>query len=410
MLCCMNFQLPDNIRARLRRCCRIIQRTVLFKNAEYLTLQDCCNKDTTFFVQLINEPLHNVELRRLGMKMNILVVSRTLAAEKPDLVADQIMEHVTEWSTTPMPPTYPCGFTTELTGESLDVGNGVYPWPSRVFSPFVDITAWPTYQIADMSTVTGVKFYNLGFVVSQSPTDCTPSWGTYYPINQIPAIDQIKKLRDMGGDITVSFGGAANTPIHICAPDATSIKDIYMNVINLYNLRRIDFDIENPWVEYTDANERNAQALKMLQDELSFDIEIWLTLPISTEGLVQSGLTIVGQMKDAGVNITGVNGMTMDYGPPIEDMGQAAIDAITGLNTQLGGDAWDMIGATPMIGKNDQPGETFTLENALALLDFCKSKSVRMISMWSSNRDTSQGSGIPQEDNQFSKTFQPYTD
>lgn len=405
----MYFQLPDNIRARLKRCPRITQRTYLFKNAEYLILTDelTCEK---YFVQLISLNLTNVELRKLSVDTNILVISRNMICEKPDLVADQIIERITN-ECAPTAALYPTGFTniSTLETEPLDVGVGIYPWPSRVFSPYVDATAWPTFLIADNSNITNVLFYNMGFVVAQSPSNCTPTWGTYYPIEQIPAIEQIKQLRAKGGDITISFGGAANTPVHICAPNVETLKDIYKQVITLYSLRRIDFDIEGAWVENVEANERNAQALKMLQDELEFDIEIWLTLPVLTTGLVPSGLAIVQQMFDAGVNLTGVNIMTMDYGPPIDDMGQAAIDAMKELNTQLGGDAYHMIGTTPMIGQNDIQGEIFTIENAMDMLSFCKSKNVRMISMWSSNRDNSQGSGIPQSDNQFSITFEPYT-
>lgn len=402
-----DFILPENICSALANNSRIIQTYYLFKNGKYQILYDKYGTKT-YYVQVINLPIDNVELRRLNSYTNILVMGRNFIQEQPNLVVSQIINHIIG------PPIiskdYPTGFYNEgLTiSEHLDVGQGVYPWPSRVFSPYVDITAWPTYQIADMAQITGALYYILGFVVAQSATDCTPTWGTYYPIDNVPGLDQIKKLRELGGDITISFGGAANVPVHICAPDVSTIKQIYSQVIELYNLTRIDFDIEGVWTEYDEANERNAQALKLIQDEYS-DLEIWLTLPVLQSGLVPSGERIVGQMINAGVNLTGVNVMTMEYGPPIEDMGQAAIEAITSLNSQLGGDAWDMIGATPLIGKNNSPGEVFYQNNARDLMDFCITKDVRMLSMWSSNRDNSQGSGIPQQDNEFTTIFVPYT-
>ena len=40
----------------------------------------------------------------------------------------------------------------------VDVGEGIV-WPQRVFAPYVDGTAWPPYQIADVSeTETDVLF------------------------------------------------------------------------------------------------------------------------------------------------------------------------------------------------------------------------------------------------------------
>lgn len=48
---------------------------------------------------------------------------------------------------------------------------------------------------------------------------------------------------------------------------------------------------------------------------------------------------------------------------------------------------WRMIGATPMIGTNDVPGEVFTLEDARALIRFANLVDLGRISLWSANRD-----------------------
>lgn len=365
-----------------------------------------------YWVHLVDENIYYLSLHFLSNNNFIFVTSRNYIGERPFQAAEEIKAQIFGCIPTSL-TTYPEGLPpNRISSLSLDVGQGIYPWPERVFAPYVDITAWPTYQVATTGQTTGVRFYNLGFIVAQSATDCTPSWGTYYALDNIPGMSQISQLRQMGGDVCVSFGGAANTPIHICAPDATTLKNLYMQVINAYNFRRIDFDIEGAWVENTTANLRNAQALKMLQDELESQnkpIEIWLTLPILTTGLVQSGLTILQQMMNAGVTITGINGMAMDYGGPIADMGQAAIDAITNLNEQLGGNAYQMIGVTPMVGQNDVQGEIFTVSNAMDVLAFCESNNVRQIAMWSSNRDNPSATQLPIMDNAFSLTFQPYT-
>ncbi len=41
---------------------------------------------------------------------------------------------------------------------------------------------------------------------------------------------------------------------------------------------------------------------------------MWLTLPVSPNGLTADGLRVVDQMLSAGVDLAGVNGMTMDFG------------------------------------------------------------------------------------------------
>lgn len=308
----------------------------------------------------------------------------------------------------------------------VDVGQGI-KWPKKVFAPYVDSTAWPPFKFADLFATTKVPFYNLGFIVSENPQLCFPSWGGFYPAQSGPLNDQIKALRALGGDVTVSFGGAANVPLYITAPDINTLKEQYKRFIIAYGLTRIDFDIEGIWIDqsYEQANKNNSQALKILQDELAAlgkSIDIWFTLPVLPTGLTNDGIRILQLALDAGVVITGVNVMTMDYGDseapnPAGKMGQYGIQAITSLKNQLNvlykgskteAELWAMIGITPMLGVNDVSDEIFRQSDANQTLNFAKSKNIGMISMWSANRDNSAGSGIAQTDNEFSLIFNAY--
>jgi hypothetical protein len=56
--------------------------------------------------------------------------------------------------------------------------------------------------------------------------------------------DEIDTLRALGGDVMVSFGGAANTPIEAACPDVDSTVAQYQRVILALDLTRIDFDVE----------------------------------------------------------------------------------------------------------------------------------------------------------------------
>ena len=52
---------------------------------------------------------------------------------------------------------------------------------------------------------------------------------------------------------------------------------------------------------------------------------MWLTLPVSTDGLTPDGGTSVTTMLDAGVELAGINIMVMNFGPLAP--GQTMLDA-----------------------------------------------------------------------------------
>ncbi|MGL6107247.1 chitinase [Romboutsia sp.] len=309
---------------------------------------------------------------------------------------------------------------------AVDVGKGIL-WPKKAFAPYVDVTAWPPLKLAEISEKTKVPAYNLGFIVSQSPTVCKPTWGTYYSAEQGPLNDQIKKIREMGGDVSVSFGGGSNTPIHVTAPNVESLFKQYKLFTQGYKLTRIDFDIEGIWIDvaYKNDNIKNSKAIKMLQDFYKSEgenISVWFTLPILPTGLTVDGIRILQLALDEGVEISGVNAMTMDYGEgvvpdPKGKMGMYGIQAIKALKDQLNtlykcskseAELWAMIGTTPMIGKNDVVSEIFMQSDANETLVFAKKNMIGLISMWSANRDYPSISGIPQKDNEFSEIFNEY--
>lgn len=338
----------------------------------------------------------------------------------------------------PVPTPPPPSNVTYPNYSKVNVGKGI-KWPKKVFAPFIDATSWPPSSFADDASKTKVPYYNLGFVVSKDSSSFLPSWGTYYAAEDCPISEQIRKIRQMGGDVIVSFGGAANTPLHVTAPNATALKEQYKRFIKAYGLTRIDFDIEGAWVNDTQSLKKNSTALKILQDELKnehYYLEIWYTLPVLPTGLTPDGLNALKYALDANVTIDGVNVMTMDYGDvvapnPRGQMGKYGIQAITNLHSQLknlysqygqnksSSEIWSMIGTTPMIGMNDVTTEIFDLNDARQTLDFAMKNSIGMISMWSYNRDKQCPNGatnyvsiscssILQKDYEFCSIFNKY--
>ena len=392
-----------------------------FKNSEYTIVSKGMYK---FYFQLINYTIFNATPTRLSSTVFIITINSVQALAKGYDTLNQIitilnypinmMMNIKQYPTVNTPLNYSncCKYIPSF------MGSPVINWPTKLFAPYVDATAWPPYVLTDSPSL----FLTLGFIVSATNTDITPSWGGYYTYDKVPQINDIPKLRALGGDIAISFGGAANTPIHILAKTAEQLKGLYKEIVLFYNLTRIDFDIEGAWLEYYSQNVLNAQALKLLQTDLSTqgrNLDITFTLPILTTGLTNDGITILSQALTAGVTIKAVNAMTMDYGPPISNMGQAAIDAINSLFVQLkalytqfnipktDAELWQMVGATPMIGPNDIQGETFTLANATQLVNFASMMSskglpVGELSMWSSNLDTTTYA------NSYGKIFNTY--
>jgi hypothetical protein len=123
------------------------------------------------------------------------------------------------------------------------------------------------------------------------------------------------------------------------------------------------------------------------------------TLPVLPSGLTPDGVALLNGAAQAGVQVTAVNVMAMDYGDgpapnPAGLMGTYAIDAATATDAQVASAfgisddaAWAKIAVTPMIGVNDTSDEVFTVANAQQLAAFAASKHLAWLSMWSAARD-----------------------
>lgn len=335
-----------------------------------------------------------------------------------------------------------------------DAGIALPGWPSSFFAPFVDATLYPVLKLADVASQTGLKYFALGFIVAKQSTACTASWGTYYDITKGPTswdsgkeytlYSHIAQVRSTyKGDVMVSFGGASNIPLAEACTTKSALVQQYKAVINALSLTHVDFDIEGTWVTKHGAGGsiiRRSQAIAQLQKDfaaLKKPLSVWYTLPVLPTGLTPDGVKVVEDALNSGVELAGVNVMTMDYGNgaapnPQGKMGAYGIQAITALHGQLKAaykkfskpktDAalWGMIGTTPMIGMNDVKTEIFTLKDAQQTLTFAQQKKIGMISMWSLNRDhpcptaTSVqlkcSSTVDQtKDYQFSGVFKPFT-
>ncbi|MGD8195420.1 chitinase [Herbiconiux sp. P18] len=309
---------------------------------------------------------------------------------------------------------------------------------SPSFAGYVDATLTPEYPFETPETGAQGDVV-LSFIVAASPTDCTPSWGAAYSLDaaaeDLDLDRRTARLRQLGGDVVVSFGGAVNAELATACSSVDDLTSAYRSVVDRYSLSTIDLDIEADDLTDSVAGERRATAIAALQaerEESGQDLAVWLTLPTMPTGLTTEGSHLVDQMLAAGVDLAGVNIMTMDYGIDLggQTMGDAAIDALNAVHGQLAraysitGDdltdatIWAKLGATPMIGQNDVPGEVFTLDDAHRLNDFAQQHRLGRLSAWSLNRDRSCGpnyldtttvsnlcSGVDQGDETFAEVL-----
>jgi chitinase len=312
---------------------------------------------------------------------------------------------------------------------NTDTNSG--PW----FAPYVDVTATPLY---DFEKLGGTNSQNimLSFIVSSSEDACIPTWGNSYNLdNASISLDldrRIARLRQLGGDVAVSFGGLLNNELSLGCTDEDKLIQAYKQVIDKYKVVTLDFDLEGKSLSDLQANERRAKVLAKIQNEIRSSggsLAIWLTLPVVPQGLTNEGTETISTFLGHGVDLAGVNIMTMNYGQSKSEgqsMSEASQKALIETHRQLGilysqsginlnkKSLWAKIGATPMIGQNDISTEVFNLEDASALNKYILSQGIVRTSMWSANRDIQCGenyvntsvvsdscSGIAQTKNQF---------
>jgi chitinase len=293
-------------------------------------------------------------------------------------------------------------FATRSSADSAD------PGPTR-FAPYVDATLTPTYPFGSTVDNPATKVV-LGFVVAKHGEECTPTWGSAYTLDEAASTIDVDRrllvLRQHGADAIVSFGGQANSELSVACTDPAALQQAYLDVIDRYQLTTIDLDLEGAALTDTEAAQRRAVALKAIQDDQH--TAIWLTLPVSPDGLTPAGTAAVDTLLANGVEVAGVNAMVMDFGDSrgARSMEEAVEDALKATHRQVQdafkkagitltpGEAWGRVGATPMIGQNDTARDVFSLEDAQALVKFARKVGLGRISMWSINRDVACGSNV----------------
>jgi hypothetical protein len=266
--------------------------------------------------------------------------------------------------------------------------------PAHVFAPYTYSWDSPPVNMAQLAQSQGIKYYTLAFMLGNG---CQAQWNGNTTFDQSGFDSYISSLRSVGGDVIVSFGGASGTYLEDTCSSVSSLAAQIQAVVDRYNLTYIDFDVENDFGNSA-AQTRRAQAIAQVQahaHSLGKTLKVSFTLGVDTSGLPSDQINVLNAAISNGVDVGLVNIMVMDYGSPVSQMGNAAIQAANSTFSQLKSlfpaksdtQIWAMLGITPMIGQNDTPGEVFGLTDAQQVMSFAQQNNIGLLAFWALERD-----------------------
>lgn len=216
----------------------------------------------------------------------------------------------------------------------------------------------------------------------------------------------VAQLQNEGSSAVISFGGAANTELAVACTDVNTLTEAYTSVVERYKVSTVDLDLEGAALADTAATARRTKAVAAMQQAAAKrgkPLNVWLTLPVDTNGLQGDALAVVRQAVGDGLQLAGINIMTMEFGAAPDGMAAASINALQETHRQVTAvyraagtrqtseQVWHRLGATPMIGQNNAATELFTVEDAQRLVAFATEQGLGRLSMWALNRDSPCG-------------------
>ncbi|WP_406431433.1 chitinase [Streptomyces sp. NBC_00631] len=243
---------------------------------------------------------------------------------------------------------------------------------------------------ATIMDATGLKAFQLAFVLAPNGGGCTPTWGGTAAVSSDTAVQSvINAIRAKGGDVSVSIGGYGGTKLGQTCADAASTAAAYQQVITKYGLHAIDFDLEEPEYENTAAIKNEIGAAKILQQN-NPGLYVSVTTPGTADGTGWFGKQMLLEAKSQGFTPNNFSIMPFDGG----FSGAASqTSALTNFNSILQSTfGWDQAtayaheGFSGMNGRSDT-GEYFTQTDFQTVLDYATSHNMDRFTFWSLNRD-----------------------
>jgi hypothetical protein len=186
--------------------------------------------------------------------------------------------------------------------------------PAVAFARFVDTAREPDFDLPDAVRRTGVRQYILGHLVAGGGDGCAPKWagplapdpsrrGDPLDPGENQVANKIGRLRALGGDATLAFGGPeGEEPAATCARPG-GLAAAYRRVVGAFDAAAIDFEVHDS--EDGAAVLRRARAVRALQRERP--LRVGFTLPLKPYGLDTGDVAMLRTTHLAGVRIGTVN-------------------------------------------------------------------------------------------------------
>jgi hypothetical protein len=273
---------------------------------------------------------------------------------------------------------------------------------------------WGNPQSATaVMSATGVRWFTMAFILSGG--GCTPAWDSSRPLTGGVDASTIAQIRAAGGDIVPSFGGWSGNKLGPNCATPQALAGAYQQVINAYNLRAIDIDIENSdEFENETVQDRILQALRIVKQN-NPGIQTIVTFGTTTTGPNFFGTRLINRAAALQANIDVFTIMPFDFGSG--NMYTDTVNASEGLKNALrtafgwsDATAYAHMGISGMNGLSDQQ-ELTTTATWTQIRDWARARGLARLAFWSVNRDrpcpgggvVSNCSGIAQPDLEFTR-------
>ncbi|MET9255350.1 carbohydrate-binding protein [Streptomyces sp. NPDC003717] len=243
---------------------------------------------------------------------------------------------------------------------------------------------------AAIMDATGLKAFQLAFVLAPNGGGCSPTWDGTAPVASDTAVKGVvDTIRARGGDVSVSIGGYGGTKLGQACADPASTAAAYQQVITKYGLHAIDFDLEEPEYENTAAVHNEIGAAKILQQN-NPGLYVSVTTAGTADGTGWFGKQMLLEAKSQGFTPNNFSIMPFDGG---FNGAASQTSALTNFNQILQSTfGWDQAtayaheGFSGMNGRSDT-GEMFPQADFQTVLDYATSHHMDRFTFWSLNRD-----------------------
>ncbi|WP_211370218.1 hypothetical protein, partial [Nonomuraea turkmeniaca] len=181
---------------------------------------------------------------------------------------------------------------------------------------FVDTAREPDFDLPAESRRTGVRHYLLGHLIAGGDDGCSPKWAGPYetlepaadrddPLDpgENPVANRIGRLRALGGDVALTFGGADVAELAVTCTRPGGLAAAYRRVVGAFDAAAIDFEVRDS--EDGAVVLRRARAIRAMQRERG--LRVSFTLPLRPYGLDAADVAMLRTTRKAGAEVGTVN-------------------------------------------------------------------------------------------------------